>query len=213
MNPRICFFGILLILIAVYIGGFLNAGKWLVKADRQVHADAVVILMGTISDRVLQAVDIYNSRTANRLIVVEGPNDGYMELKARGAHMLSGTSQVVSVAIDLGIPGDSIIILSGGAQSTQQEACIIRKYIADKPSMDTLILATSSTHTRRASMIFKNAFNGSVNQIHVYCSPNPYTNFDANKWWKSKDDIETVLMEYIKVANFFLFDKRELKKE
>jgi hypothetical protein len=90
--------------------------------------------MGTISDRVLQAVDIYNSRTANRLIVVEGPNDGYMELKARGAHMLSGTSQVVSVAIDLGIPGDSIIILSGGAQSTQQEACIIRKYIADKPS-------------------------------------------------------------------------------
>lgn len=213
MNRRTGAFGVSIIMIVIYIVGFFNAGKWLVKEDNQFHADAIVILMGTISDRVLLAVDLYNIKVANRLIIVEGPDDGYKELKARGAHMISGTSQVVSVAIDLGIPSDSITILPGGARSTQQEALILRRFTADKPGLDTLILATSSTHARRASIIFKNAFKGSENQIHFYSRPNPYTNFNANKWWKSKDDIETVLLEYLKVANFFIFDKRELKKE
>jgi len=76
-----------------------------------------------------------------------------------------------------------------------------------------LILVSSAPHTRRASMIFKAAFKNSEKPVCIFCSPSPYTVFNAEKWWKRKDDIETVLLEYLKLMNFVLFDRHKLKQE
>lgn len=208
MNYRICYFGILLILILLYVTGCRKAGTWLVKKDEDLHGDILVILLGSISDRVLQAVDLYEDKVAGSILITEGPNDGYRELKARGADMISGTRQNVNAAIDLGIPAGSIIILPGGAQSTQHEALIISEYLAGRPEIDTLILVTSSSHTRRASMIFKNVFRKSHTDVCIKCSPSMYSSFDSKYWWKSKDGIEEVLLEYLKIANFVLFERK-----
>jgi uncharacterized SAM-binding protein YcdF (DUF218 family) len=167
------------------------------------------MLMGSIPDRILHEVDLFQSGAADKLLIVEGQNDGYRELNARGADMISGARQVCNAAIALGIPADSIVLLSGGAKSTQHEAMIVKEYLADKPEIDTLLLVSSSPHMLRAYIIFKNAFKKPEKDICLLCSPSPYTEFNAKKWWKSKDDIETVLLEYIKLANFVLFESRE----
>lgn len=210
MNSRNCIFGVLIIVFIVYIGGCRRAGAWLVKDDERVHADVIVILMGSVSDRLLQAIDLYNEKLADKIIFVETPNDSYNELKERGADFVSYTRQMRDAAIALGIPSDKIIILPGGAQSTQQEALIIKDYILNKPEVDTLMLVTSSPHIRRAKKIFKYVLNKTKQPVCLLCSPNPYTKFNAEKWWKNKDDIETVLLEYLKLMNFILFDRREL---
>jgi uncharacterized SAM-binding protein YcdF (DUF218 family) len=82
----------------------------------------------------------------------------FKPLEARGAHIISNTSHVLNALVTLKILADSIIILSGDATSTQMEAMIIGLYLADNQGNDTLLLVTSATHTRRASMIFKTAF-------------------------------------------------------
>ncbi|MCJ7448023.1 MAG: YdcF family protein [Bacteroidales bacterium] len=208
MNQRIFIFSTFLLFVIVYVGGCRMAGLWLVKKDDIIHADGIVVLMGSISDRILQAADLYQSGLADLLFIVEVEMDGYEELKARGADIISSSRQAGNTAIALGIPAEKVIILPGGAQSTQQEAMIIREYIANKPEIDTLLLVTSAHHMRRAYMIFKNTLRKSQKDICLYCIPSSYTDFNAKKWWKSKDGIEIVLLEYLKLMNFVLFESR-----
>jgi uncharacterized SAM-binding protein YcdF (DUF218 family) len=182
----------------------------LVKRDLIEHGNAIVLLMGSFADRVLEAVDLYQTGVANNLIIVEGQIDGYVELKARGADITSSARQVGNAAVLMGLPADKVIILPGAATSTQDEAMTIREHLSDKHEVDTLLLVSSSPHMRRASMIFMDAFRKSHKDICVICCPSSYTEFNAKKWWRDKDDIETVLIGYMQIANFLLFDKRKL---
>jgi uncharacterized SAM-binding protein YcdF (DUF218 family) len=184
-----------------------------VKEDRPVHADAIVVLMGSNSDRVLQATDLYNQGLASNVIIVEPTIGGFEELKARGVYIISGAEQATNALVTLGIPPDSIITLPGDATSTKTEAMIIRAYLRNKPSIDTIFLVSSAPHTRRASMVFKDAFRLTGMKVYVICSPSIYSGFNAKKWWESKKDILEVLSEYIKIVNFVLFERRELKVE
>lgn len=187
-----------------------RAGTWLVKQDAPVHADAMVVLMGSIGDRVLQAADLYQQKLAGKLIIVEENMSAYSALEARGAHIVSNSTQARGAAIALGIPADSIEILPGNARSTQQEALIIRDYLRNQSGIDTLLLVTSSPHTRRSSIIFTTAFNKAGLPVVVSCSPSLYTHYTGKGWWKHKEEIQAVLSEYIKLVNFWLFDRRIL---
>ena len=187
-----------------------NAGTYLVKPGPQHKADAMVLLMGSIPDRVLQAADLYKSGLANKLIIVHENMDAYRELQARGATIISTTQQCRDASVALGIPADSIILLPGDAQSTQDEAVLVREYIRAHPSIDTLTLVSSSDHTRRATIIFIKAFKKQGMPVVVYCSPSKYTNYTGVGWWKTKEGIQTVLMEFLKIANFWMFDIHKL---
>jgi len=70
------------------------------------------------------------------------------------------------------------------------EATIVREYLTDKPCIDTLLLVSSAPHTRRAYLIFKYAFRKSDMPVQVVCSPSSYTNFDAENWWRSREDVQ-----------------------
>lgn len=183
----------------------------MVKEDKQVHADAIVLLMGSISDRVLQVVDLYYQGLACKVILVETSHpENINAIEERGGIFRSSALQSRTSLVSLGIPYDSILILQGGATSTQMESLIIREYLSTAPEIDTLLMVSSSEHTRRASMIFNSAFKSSEKPLTVYCSPSSYTKFNPEKWWRSKEDVQAVLMEYIKIANFLLFDRRKL---
>ena len=211
MKPKIFIFGILIIIIALAVGGCRNAGLWLVKKDKVLKSDVIVLLMGSIADRVLQTVNLYRNEFANEVLLVEESTTEFNELKDLGVNVQSTRDQIRNALIYLGIPAERIVILNGNAQSTQDEAIIIRQYLTDKPDIDTLLLVSSSHHARRATLIFKNVFRKSESPVFINCSPNSYTSFNAEKWWKNKDDIETVLLEYLKIVNFLFAEKRELK--
>jgi uncharacterized SAM-binding protein YcdF (DUF218 family) len=183
---------------------------WLVKQDDPIHADAIVIPMGSFADRTLQAADLFLHGLARKVIIVEENMGAYKTLKTRGVRITSNTRRVRNYLISLKVPADSIIILPGDATSTQMETIIIREYLANDPDIDTICVVSSAPHTRRASMIFISAFRKAGMQVQVISSPSSYTNFDADKWWKSREGIQTVLLEYMKIANFVLFERREL---
>ena len=181
------------------------------------HADVMVMLMGTLTDRVLQTADLYHENVASRVWIVEAGMGPYSILEERGVHIMSNNEIVRDILIQLGIPGDSIVLLPGGATSTRMEAEIVRDYLSTQKEIETLLLVTSAEHTRRAYKIFDAAF-GPIRKINerpmdVYCSSNIYSDFNAKKWWKNRDDIQSVVMESLKSMNFFLFEKRQLRKE
>jgi len=203
---------ILLVVVSASVATCRKAGTWLVNNDTPKHADAMVILMGNIPDRVLQAGDLYNKGIAGKVIIVEESMGAFKALEARGAHIISNTMQARNAAISLGIPADSIFILPGEARSTQQGAVIIREFLSKRTDIDTLLLVSSAPHTRRASIIFRKAFEANGNHVSVCSSPCRYTNYRGAGWWKHKEEIQAVLGEYVKMVNFWLFDKRRLLK-
>ena len=203
---------VLLVILLLAVGGCRRAGIWLAKANDPGHADAMILLMGSISDRVLQTADLYHENVAGKVWIVEEGMGAYRILEERGVQIISNTTQVLDALITLGIPADSIVILPGDASSTRMEAEITRDYLVTRSGIDTLLLVSSADHTRRAFKIFEAAFSPFEEPVALYCSPSSYTDFNAEKWWRRRNDIQDVIMEYIKLANFVLFERRELKK-
>ena len=213
LRLKILFSAILLVLVLLYVVGCRRAGGWLVKEEVPPHADAMVVLMGNFPERVLQAVDLFHEGRADRLIIVEESMGAYRGLAERGVSIVSKTTQARDASVKLGIPEEGITVLPGDARSTLTEAIRVREYLASDSGIDTLILVSSPTHMRRAAMIFRTAFKDLERPVYVGCSPSAYSDFNAERWWRSKEDIQDVLSEYLKTLSFILIEKRSIKRE
>lgn len=190
-----------------------RAGQWLVKEELPLHADAMVLLMGNFPERVLQAVDLFNENRARRLIIVEESMGAYRRLEERGVYIVSKSSQARDASVKLGIPEDKITVLPGDARSTLTEAVIISAYLRSAPGIDTLILISSPPHMRRAAMIFRIALKDLDQPVYVGCSPSTYSDFNVERWWRDKEDIQDVLSEYFKTLSFILIEKRGIRHD
>lgn len=212
MRRRIYILGAVVVFLLLAVGSCRKAGAWLVKADHPASADVMVLLTGSISDRVLQTADLYSEQIAGQVWIVEEAMGAYKALEARGVKIISNTTQTRNALQALGIPSDSIVILPGDAASTRMEAEIVRSYLQTQTGIDTLLIVSSADHTRRASKIFKAAFVALEEPPLVYCSPSKYSDFQAEKWWRSKEGIQDVVKEYMKLTNFALFERRALRR-
>ena len=213
MRSRIYILGAVVLILVLAVGSCRKAGTWLVKADDPAYADVMVVLMGSISDRVLQTADLYTAGVAEKVWIVEEAMGANRALEERGVHLISNTTQAKNALVTLGIPADSIVILPGDATSTRMEAEIVRDYLQTQAGIETMLLVTSSAHTRRGFNLFKAAFTPLEKPPSLYCSPSSYTNFNPEKWWRNKNHIQKVVEEYLKLVNFVFFERRELRRE
>ena len=83
----------LLLVSIISVIGCRKVGLWLIKEDHPEKADAIVLLTGSIADRVLQAADIYQSGYAEKIIIAEEYMGAYKELEERGFSIISKTTQ------------------------------------------------------------------------------------------------------------------------
>ena len=212
IRNKILFLLLLIIVIVICIGGCHKAGRFLVKEELPPRADALVILMGNFPERVLQAFDLYRDGRADRIVIVEESMGPYQNLEERGVRIETNSEQAVRSLITLGVPADSITLLPGDARSTLDEAVAVRDFLDHKPEADTLILVSSPAHMRRAALIFNRALRYQPVPVTIGCSPSSYSGFNPDKWWRRKEDIQSVMSEYLKICSFLLFEKRELKR-
>jgi len=197
---------VILFVFFIFVSVFLmpNLGQWLVTEDELQESDMIVVLTGSVPDRILQAVDIYNERYSDKLVFVNSYRVGYDIFVERGVEIPPGDAQLSKmVAIDLGVPEENILILEGNAKSTQDEALIIREYIRNNRAIESIILVTSKYHSGRSKRIFRKALSGLDREISIYSSPSKYDPFNVNQWWKDREDIKLVVLEYLKLANFY----------
>lgn len=209
-RPWLVFVIVLVILFTASIAGCRRAGAWLVRQGMPDHSDCLVILMGSFPERVLQGYDLYREGKADRILIVEESMGPYRQLEQRGVNIETNSEQAVKSLATLGVPGDSIILLPGDARSTLDEARAVREFISTKMSADTLILVSSPAHMRRASMIFYAALKEQNGNIYIGTSPSTYSGFSPEKWWRRKEDIQSVVSEYLKIVSFILFEKRKI---
>ena len=165
------------------------------------------MLMGSFPERVLQSVDLYHEGIADRLIIVYESMGAYQVLEERGVSIIRTTEQARDAAVALGLPDSCITMLPGDARSTLDEALAVSDYLAMQPGPDTLILVSSPAHMRRAYMIFKTVLKRADLNTYVGCSPSKYSSFNPDRWWRRKEDIQSVLSEWIKILNFKIIEQ------
>lgn len=209
MKRLLWFLGFLLLVAVLSVVGCRNSGTWLAREDIPPHADAIVLLMGPFPERVLQAADLYNQGVADGMIIVYESMGPYQLLEARGAAVVRTTEQARDAAMALGMPDSCITMLPGDARSTLDEALAVRDYISGKPGLDTLILVSSPAHMGRSYIIFRTVLHEAGINACIGTSPSKYSSFRADRWWRQKEDIQSVLSEWMKIVSFVIYERRK----
>ncbi|MFH0845592.1 MAG: ElyC/SanA/YdcF family protein [Pseudomonadota bacterium] len=84
-------------------------------------------------------------------------------------------------------------------KSTAGEAMMLRE-VVKKGGYRSLILVTSPTHSRRAWLTYRKAFEDE--KIRIIMHPSHYSGFRPNDWWKKRRYIREVLIEYEKLMYY-----------
>lgn len=202
---RIALVAVLLAGLWMVSGPLLRAaGAFLVVDQPPRPADAIVVLSGSVPDRILEAVALYEGGYAPLIVLCREPeNAGYRELRARGATLPRIYELNLSVARQLGVPESAITVLERDAGSTFTEARVVLQYLADR-GVRSILLVTSKYHTRRAGTIYRHLAGGT---IEIVTRPARSGGFDADAWWRDRMSIRRVLIEYQKLVLFHLWDR------
>ena len=206
---------VLVILLAffIFLSIFIvpNLGQWLVVMDELQESDMIVVLMGSVYDRILEAADLYDDGYSDRIVLINSYIAAKDIIINRGIKVYGNTLLSKMAAIDLGIPEEDVLILEGNSRSTQDEALTIREYIRNNREIESIILVTSKYHSGRAKKIFKKALSVLDREIDIYSSPSKYDPSNVDQWWGNREDFQWVVLEYLKLANFYFWEQFLLK--
>ena len=187
-------------------------GQWLVVEDELQESDLIVVLMGSVYDRILEAVDLYDEGYSDKVVLINSYITAKDIIIDRGIEAYGNTMLSKMAAMDLGVPDDDIIVLDGNSRSTNDEAMTIREYVRNNKEIESIILVTSKFHSGRAKKIFEKALSVLDREIDIYCSPSKYDPSNVNHWWSNREDFEWVVFEYLKLVNFYFREQFLMKK-
>ncbi len=206
---------ILVIILAFFIlaGIFIvpELGKWLVVNDKAKESDVILVLMGSVYDRILEAVDLYQENYSDKIILINSYVAAKDIIIDRGLQVYGNTLLSKMAAVDMGMPEEDIIVLDGNSRSTQDEAMTIREYVRNNEEIKSIILVTSKFHSGRAKKIFEKALSSLDREIEIYVRSSKYDMSNVDEWWRNREDFEWVVFEYLKLANFYFREQFLLK--
>jgi len=181
------------------------AGRVLVVADPlPATADAIVIMAGSIPDRVLEAADLYHAGVARRVVVTrERPLPAERALRERGVRLPTDDELTLDALVGLGVPAAAILRLRRHAFSTATEARTIARWACGQ-GLTSLVVVTSPSHTRRARLILRRALGPTV---RVAVRPSRYDTFPPERWWRIRHHAKVVLREYQQLAHHWLRER------
>jgi len=97
------------------------------------------------------------------------------------------------IAIDAGVPADSMFVTAGESSSTIEEAMAV-KVLAKQRNITSLLVITAPYHTRRTQMIFNREFKDS--EIKVLVHPVEDSWYKPLTWYLSPQGWRQTLAEY-----------------
>ena len=184
-----------IILFAFRIPVFEEIGSFLVFQDELEPSDAIVILTGSNSgNRIEEAVRVFDKGMGKVLVF-----SGYSYYPGMDSHR--GMKQY---AIKLGVPDDKIVAEKAtGEISTWGEALANIKLL-ERLKAKSLILVTSSFHTRRSHWVYERAIKSLNMDITLLVQPAYDPKVPYPRWWEIRSGKKKVFQEYIKLFYYFI---------
>ncbi len=184
-----------MILFVIKASVFEKIGSFLVFQDELEPSDAIVVLSGSSTgNRIEEAARIFNKGLGKALVF-----SGYSYYPGMDSHV--GMKQY---AVKLGVPDDKIVAEKAtGEISTWGEALANLKLL-ERLEAKSLILVTSSFHTRRSHWVYERAIKKLNMDISLRVQPAYDPKVPYPGWWKIRSGKKKVFDEYIKLFYYFI---------
>ena len=188
-------------LLAWPVLAWVAAEGLIVHAPQAERADAIVMLSGSevYRERAEYAAQLFKAGRAPRVVLTNDAEPGGWS-QARGRTVMF-VERAQGVLQDKGVPQAAIEIVPGSVTSTYDEASALREYARTR-GWHTLVVVTSSYHSRRAWWTLRRVFAGSDIAVGLATvptgaqSPSPWT------WWLHAAGWHMVAGEYVKLVYY-----------
>lgn len=192
--------GLLAALLLSPLAALPFLGRVLVVEDPLTSADAIVVLAGARADRWLEAVELRAAGHGEPIVLSRGAREsGEAYLERRGIRLPGGADLARAAMVQLGVPAEAIVFLPGAADSTAEEAELVRR-LAESSGWRRIIVVTSKQHTRRARFAFRRELRGTG--IEPIVRPSRYDEADPAHWWRTRRGVRDTLFEWIKLVAY-----------
>ena len=177
-----------------------TAGQILVVQQSAVRADIIVVALDADGAGALEAADLVHRGVCPQVAVFEDPpGEVDREFLRRGVpyedRAAVTTRQLHALKVQ------NVEEIPRSASGSEEEGDILPSW-SEQHAYHTVILVTSSDHSRRLNRILRRSSRGY--QIRVIVQPSPYSDFDPDSWWKSREGIRTEIVEFQKLALDFV---------
>ena len=189
-----------LLLAGLWLVSWLGA-RWLIVRAPLERADVIVVLSGsaTLRERVEHAARLYDEKRAPKiLLTTDNRQGGWSRSEQRNLYFHEIAIRQLS---RLGVPTESVEVVTPPVDSTWDEATVLRDY-AKAHNLRSILIVTSSYHSRRALFTFRDFFADTDTQVGIdpvetgIQTPRPAT------WWLHQRGWELVLVEYLKLIYY-----------
>jgi uncharacterized SAM-binding protein YcdF (DUF218 family) len=191
--------GVALLLIVVLLGtilAFRGVGRWLVREDPLSHADAIVVLSGSMPARAEEAAKIFHMSCAPE-VWVSRPGSAGAELGKLGISYAGEEEYNRQILIHEGVPANAVRVFPDSIVDTEEEVEEVSRQLRAQ-NKKSVIIVTSPQHTRRAKALWRRL--AETNQTAIVRAAWE-DNFDADHWWRNTRDAFSVVREMMGLAN------------
>lgn len=193
---------VLLVLLLLWVVSWL-AARWLIVTAPLDRADAIVVLSGssTLIERAQHAARLYSENRSQRILLTNDNQQGsWSRSQQRNLYFYEAA---VNELKRLGVPAQNIEILSPPVGSTRDEAVLLAQYCKSQ-NLRSLLIVTSSYHSRRALWTFRTVFGDNGAQLGLDPVQTGIQTPQPSFWWLYKRGWQLVLVEYLKLIYYRL---------
>lgn len=170
----------------------LRAAGWALVVNEHVGSADIIVVSGEADGAgVLGASDLVSSGVATRVAVFTyTPNTVEREYARRDIPYENRTARFVGELRALRIV--NVELIPTYVTGTESEGPALARW-CDEQRFRSIVVVGTPDHSRRLRRVFRRSLKGHQTTVTV-CS-SPYSAFDPDRWWNSRDGIRTLIME------------------
>lgn len=188
---------IFLLLVVVWTIVAALAPRALVVSEPLASADAIVVFSGSSAyvERTRKAAQLYREGRAPLVLLTnDQTRGGWSSALQRNPFFVERATDEL---IKAGVPAEKIRIVPGIAETTRDEALIIKDYAVSE-RLRSVLIVTSSYHSRRALRTLRQSFAGADVALGVEPSGT-----SSIFWWLRPEGWRTVGIEFVKLVYYW----------
>lgn len=192
------------LLVSGYIF-IIYAGRFLVIDNPPQKADAIFLFLG--GNRETKVVDLLKQNFSPKVVLSQVNNNRQPIATIGGSVIWANTALSINRLRKAFIPDSSIIVLQTNVVNTADEASAFVQYLNQNPTIQTVIVVSSTYHMRRVKLCLNTLKNKEKPEINFIFCPSYKQKFNPIGWWKNPQCREFVKFEYIKMFHFLFMDQ------
>ena len=187
---------VLLLALAFRAPILAAAGRLLVVANPVASADVIVVAIDAREAGVLEAADLFHRGVAPQVAVfAEPPDEVDREFIRRGVPYFDAAAWSIEQLGALGVT--HVVRIPVEVAGTEDEGQVLPGWLKQR-RFRSVVLVTSSDHSRRVGRVLRRALNGQPVTLIVH--PSRYSKFDPERWWQTRGNLRTGIIELQKLV-------------